>query len=251
MMIMKNHIKLFLSSSILLILIVQLLGCSTLTAEVSEENELSNSNIVINSDVVDSLNSSPSCKIVSEIYMGETESSSFVIPYPQIVIDGGGEEEKNINKTLYHMGVETYTDDWDIYEIDADYSIGLLNEQIISVIFQGIITPTDGRYPSTACFAVTIDLDTGELIKLGDVIPLENLECFFTPQYFTLVEGIDSLEAGEANYKSLFDQYKEFPSFAYDCDHLHDFYIKEDCLGIIIGVPHIDGDIVVFEATYD
>lgn len=142
----------------------------------------------------------------------------------------------HINMLIY-QDVEEHCDEiLQYYELN--YEITYLGTDYISILYQGTRMPPESAHPTDIAWGTTINMHTGEMIPVDEVIGMSELK--------------DKLEQkGEVDKfgftQNCYEQYMNFNIDAKDEKHYHDYYLKQDKIGILFGVSHSIGDYIIFE----
>lgn len=142
----------------------------------------------------------------------------------------------HINMLIY-QDVEEHCDEiLQYYELK--YEITYLGTDYISILYQGTRMPPESAHPTDIAWGTTINMRTGEMVPVDEVIGMSELK--------------DKLEQkGKVDEFGLtqncYEQYMNFKIDAKDEKHYHDYYLKQDKIGILFGVSHSIGDYIIFE----
>ena len=194
----------------------------------------------------------PEYSISTQIYEKSAEGQRIHIRYPQVEGLRHISVEEQINRLLYDTGVNIYLDYWNnsMLTVDGSFEVKYQSDTCLSILFQGEPYVQGSAHPTKVTFAVTVDMTTGNEIPLEQIIgDMDMLKDNFTPDYFCMVSGIDSIESGDT-FTQRIDSYLHSPVLYDDQEHYHDYYITENALGIIVSVPHVIGDIAIYESNF-
>lgn len=187
-------------------------------------------------------------------------AKGFSIYYPQIENLGDEELELDINNKIKECamkhtrkaspkeGVQT-----------ATYSVALENEHFISIHFETTSFVEHQLYPLIRSKTITIDLKTGKVLKLNDIIDIDDS---LKREFFNLFTNTKNYQFKENSDKSII--YEHVDEYVYnvvneynlliksDEDNEPDVcsYITEDSLVISIAVPKVIGSYALYEAKY-
>lgn len=157
-------------------------------------------------------------------------------PYFRVGMSDYAEFLSSINMLIY-QDVEEHCDEiLQYYELK--YEITYLGTDYISILYQGTRMPPESAHPTDIAWGTTINMRTGEMIPVDEVIGMSELK--------------DKLEQkGKVDEFGLtqncYEQYMNFKIDAKDEKHYHDYYLKQDKIGILFGVSHSIGDYIIFE----
>lgn len=147
------------------------------------------------------------------------------IEYPQIYNMNDESRQQEVNDSIYNL-VLSFVEEYDI-EQDISYEITKLDAKAVSIIFT---IESIGSSLSDKLFvdykAVNIDLETGELIGLNDLVDVEQVYSLFLDGKYEMIQGVN--DVAELDAQLLLDMYSEEPL------HLYDFYVTEEGVVIII-----------------
>jgi hypothetical protein len=139
-------------------------------------------------------------------------------------------------------------------ELEINYEIMLMNENMLSVLFTGTayISPAGVR-PNNYLYSVNIDLQTGELIKLADVIEINEafLELFLSDEI-----NSEFFEQKEPFFEHYFEFYSEEDLLQRlqgvdSATWTDSSYYTESSVFISLGTIHVLGSYAVFEFPHD
>lgn len=188
--------------------------------------------------------------VTSDMNEFDVAYKSINVEYPQFPQLKGYPTEIN---TLLEEDVKYHCND--IYNISCPYNlkgkVTYLDENYISVLYQGT------GYPATSAWdfawATTVDMKTCTIVGIEDVVELNGVLEKLEQIEFEQVRGIDldyyeelkpGYEESPTNWK---EKYENFSMGSYDENHYYDFYLKEDKIGILLGVEEAIGAYIIVE----
>lgn len=194
----------------------------------------------------------------SNIYNGFAKG--FSIYYPQIENLGDEELELDINNKIKECAMkEIRNSSPKDGVITTTYSVAFDNERFVSVHFEATSFEEHQLYPLISSKTITIDLGSGKVLKLNDIIDVDDS---FKHEFFNLFTNISKYSLEKNSDNSFF--YEQLDEIIYDSVNLHDklsksdqddypdvhSYITEDSLVISIAVPKAAGSYALYEAKY-
>lgn len=157
---------------------------------------------------------------------------SLTINYPQVYNMEDTEKQNRLNDILFKeaLNIRDILNDIDYIEYRIDYEIMEANEDVISILFTGHVY--DFAHANEIVDTVTIDLNTERFMDLSDYYKVDksflgkvkNNE--FKPTE-DKIRDTDEMNELVAEYVSSYS----------DEQHLHDFYIKDGTIGLVIPAP--------------
>lgn len=188
--------------------------------------------------------------VTSDMNEFDITYKSINVEYPQFPQRKGYPAEIN---TLLEEDVKYHCND--IYNISCSYNlkgqVTYLDENYISVLYQGT------SYPATSAndfaWATTVDMKTCTIVGIEDVVELNGVLEKLEQIEFEQVRGIDldyyeelkpGYEESPTNWK---EKYENLSMGSYDENHYYDFYLKEDKIGILLGVEEAIGAYIIVE----
>lgn len=179
--------------------------------------------------------------------------------YPQIVNLTDSNKQKTINETIRREALgdipNSPIDEGGWHEVD--YTIKWKSANLLSVEYVGSYFTWDTNHPNNILSTTNIDLNTGQTIKLKDVVFIdENLVDEFRRSNYTKwdpdidlrAEGVMDSIQDDLTSKQLIEHFKNSDSEKSGYDTY--CYFTKDSLGISLGVPHAYGGHVEFEMKY-
>ncbi len=129
-----------------------------------------------------------------------------------------------INKLLEEDVIEKFEGEFNSCELD--YEITYFDKDYISVLYKGWFYHSSTMHPYDMIWGVTIDMRTGKLVPIQDVIEWSVLKDKLEQKDFVQVYGTDND----------IDWYKKFEIAGIygDEKYYNEFYLKEDKIGIIL-----------------
>lgn len=175
------------------------------------------------------------------------------IDYPCVLGMEDVEKQEQINKLIFLISTGTY---YDIFvhnglKVSSNYSIIYSDESYLSIKYDGFVVVREANRPHYMCFCLNLDLKTGEVIKLEDLVDIEKLKDKFVKDNFTVVKGLDeNIPLDESGWGELFDHYLEYHVISGDELHNYDFYFTDNKIGLIISVPvDAGGSYIILESS--
>lgn len=157
---------------------------------------------------------------------------SLTINYPQIYNMEDVDKENRLNNILFKeaLNIRDIINDIDYIEYKIDYEIKEANEDVISILFTGHVY--DYAHANDIVYAVTIDLNDERFMDLSDFYKVDkSLVDKFVKKEFKLTE--DKLGDTDKTNKLVAEYISSYSSE----QHLHDFYIKDEIIGLVIPAP--------------
>ncbi len=210
------------------------------TPNVNLQQEQKNSNFNIK-------NISIETKLFEDI--DEAKNINVVISYPEVhgLIDE--EFQTKINDLFKEMAFFNYIPDVkDIPEITGfhlseRYEYFITHQNILSIQFYTNYDYSTATHPWQDMTGYNINLETGDILKLSDVIDTGiEFHNLFKRGVFTC-DRISHEDISEWGY------YDKWLKYLHD-DNIYSFYLTEDSFNLIVGVSHVEGDYWVFSAEY-
>jgi len=175
----------------------------------------------------------------------EDHGSYININYPQMSGYVENEKELIINEMLYRM-VKELSSSTDINHnyneyLDIDYSATLADANIISVCYLGMY----GYKGKATHFArtITFEVKSLKILELEDITSINAMEdSIINMKYLSSRGDLDFLFRDNNDILSLFRE-----SFVEGERYVDNFYVKENAIGIVIGIPPAGGDYLMLE----
>lgn len=190
-------------------------------------------------------------------YTKSDEILKYDITFPQISGLSDNDKQKKINSILEEEALKVlkyYENPYGSVELIIDYKVVLKKENILSIQYSGVGSVSNAAHPNNLFFTTNINLETGERIRLKDVVNIDE-------------EFADKFLNGE--FKALWPEQSEtlqhytnerIQKNFMEADSLDNIgtekqsdvfsYFTQDSLGISIGVAHAIGDHAEFEINY-
>lgn len=167
---------------------------------------------------------------------------SISIDYPQISGLSDTAVENVVNDKLKAIFVANFLNNW-VWEglsVEATYEVTLKQPQYFSALCLSEPYVAGTIHPSTFHFGVTIDLHTGNLVCIEDVITVKQFrEC--------ISEGSYEVEPSSLTEVLSFDGLKNLPQFTSivtsDNFNYNSFYLTETSICYLEGISHAYGDV--------
>ena len=241
-------IKKFVFLVSLTLIVLTLVSCSTNTS--NEKTNTGNTQTVAkNNNVSASSNNSnisndESYELAKESYSGNDKIIK--IFYPQIMDYKDAMKQGKLNELIKQEVLKDFKDlnNKDIiytaYEID--YNIKLKTDKVLSVQYNRYKNFKNSAHPDQWVLATNIDIKKGILIKLTDIINVDN-------SFVKLFKAGKFKSISQTYQKGYFDSYSD--SDLIETFKQAEFYLTKDSLGISVGVPYAMGNHVEFEAKYE
>lgn len=218
-------------------LLIALSGCGQTTVD----NDSSNSNF-LSADV-----STHEAGILQKVYSDYSHDQSTVeIAYPQI---SRGTTDAAINhevlKAIEAFAPSFYGADYEDLDLKMRYELYIYNNEMISIVFEGVGNKEGTAHPTNHFFAVTFDLATGHRVKLSDFLRLDS----------TLIEKLrEQSRLGDDREEWLADiPDKELLKILQNSNTLFQgtySFFSEEGLGISFEAPHALGDHLEYILPY-
>lgn len=189
--------------------------------------------------------------IVSDNYVLDDKAGNNIkIVYPKIIgfVDGNRQDE--INNLLKNAAfIATKQVDQNL-TLDLDYTISLTTNRLISVQYDGFYYVTTAAHPINYFHTVNIDLETGKMLLLQDMVGVDDqLADKIINQGNGVSEYLTSLEIEDIKNNYLLDSRREdWNTTIYECNS---FYLTPDHLGISFPTIHAMGDHIEYEIPYE
>lgn len=245
-------IKKIVSLIMMVLIALSVVSCSNNTI-----NEKTNSNTVqsptkqqnetgtVNSDnltLTDSNNES--YEIIKENYSGNNKIIK--IAYPQIINYKDAMKQAKLNELIKNESLKFFkeiSNDKDIVltAFELDYIVELKTNNTLSIKYTGYQNTKGAAHPNHMFLSSNIDIKQGSLIKLGDIIKIDNefVKLFKSGKFKSISAVYQKGYLEELSDEELIRTFKE-----------SQFYLKADSLGISVEVPYAMGNHVEFEAKY-
>lgn len=188
--------------------------------------------------ILDGCSNSEPIRIMEQTYTFTDNNCNIQISYPKI----DQNEYETLNDKLYTMATSGWMEADGVIKEDLNvaiaYEITSLDENILSVKFNGYRMIWDGAYPVELCFASTFDLHDQKPLELFDFISCETALQF--AQDDNLLVEYGGLKAFSSKERSLFLEsiLSEKDSYA-----MRQVYIENEKLYFIVGsLSHALGD---------
>ena len=175
------------------------------------------------------------------------------VKYPQITGLKDSALQTKINSTIKTNALrilKLYGNAERQVELKIKYEIGLKTPKILSIAYQGTSFSAEAAYPSPHFYTTNIDMETGEIIRLTDVI---NIDTAFAQKIIAGNYKALRFELNEAlmnHFKNYTD--KQLQQYLMQSDAIENIgtekpaevfsYFTADSLCISVGVPHALGD---------
>ena len=160
------------------------------------------------------------------------------IEFPQLVgMEDRLDLRNRINDLIFNRAVTYFVENNtnDGLNVVNGYEIMFQNKNYLSIKFTGELSV--GIYnPNNICFCLNIDMQTGELLKFVDIMKIEEFKGLVDKKEFKLKSTFKD-EFGSPDIlsqKEMIAQYLESPFNNGDYEHIYDFYITENMVGVII-----------------
>ncbi len=190
------------------------------------------------------------------------------IYYPQVAHMENKEVQDKINE-LIRLAAIRYTDGFDTtrknHVLENDYIITWKGKRLISIQFIGYIHVDTAAYPSSFSYTVNIDLNTGNKVRLSDLLSIGNglIELILnkgSSKYLYFTQGRELQEDLSFLEPDIINTIKDYilsgdyltQNTAVDTNDGGIYsYFTEDSLGISFDTVHAIGDHIQFELKYD
>ena len=182
-------------------------------------------------------NHSAGYSIVGEKFSLINSTMDLDIDYPAILGMEDIKKQEQINNLIFLISIGTYYDGFvhNGLNVSSNYSIIYSDENYLSIKYDGFVMVEGANRPHYICFCLNVDLRTGEMLKLEDLVDIEKLREKFTKDNFSVVKGLDeNIPVDDKGWKDLFNKYLESPFFDDDDLHNYDFYFTNNKIGLII-----------------
>ena len=160
------------------------------------------------------------------------------IEFPQLVgMEDRLDLRNRINDLIFNRAVTYFVENNinDELNVVNGYEIMFQNKNYLSIKFTGELSVSTYN-PSNICFCLNIDMQTGKLLKFAEIIKIEEFRDFVNKKDFKLKTTFKD-ETGNSNILSqneMITQYLESPFNNGDYEHIYDFYITDNMVGVII-----------------
>jgi hypothetical protein len=160
------------------------------------------------------------------------------IEFPQLVgMEDRLDLRNRINDLIFNRAVTYFVENNinDELNVVNGYEIMFQNKNYLSIKFTGELSVSTYN-PSNICFCLNIDMQTGKLLKFAEIIKIEEFRDFVNKKDFKLKSTFKD-ETGNSNILSqneMITQYLESPFNNGDYEHIYDFYITDNMVGVII-----------------
>jgi len=178
---------------------------------------------------------------------GDTVSIGKNIEYPYLRLEMSENYEilSRIN-ALIEQDAENHCDGESNY-YGLEYGITYLSDDYVSILYQGTMMHVGSAHPNDIAWGTTIDMRTGEMVSIEEIIALPELEKKLEQTGLDTVRGYDADTYREEMERNLYDEYLNYKLEADDENHYHDYYLKQDKIGVLFGVSHAIGNYMIVE----
>lgn len=174
------------------------------------------------------------------------------IYYPSISDMKDKELEKKINGIISQIATSSDGFGDADFQLEIDYEVTYTTEDVLSIVFYETqyIRSTDRMF--NRCYAITINMQTGETIHIYDYLTKKALQEKFLNKSFALKKGVNDVEDLTREwllcaYLQGTDNPEIISIYEDEVEHINDFYLREGVVGIIVPVPDIGGGYALFE----
>ena len=154
---------------------------------------------------------------------------SLTINYPQLYNMENIDKENRLNDMLFKeaLDIRDIINDREYIEYSIDYEIMEANEEVISILFTGFVHSP--QKVNNIVYTVTIDLDNERFMDLSEFY---NIDKSFIDRFEN-----KEFKSTEGDVSEMNELVSEYVASYSDKKHIHDFYIKDEILGLVIPAP--------------
>ncbi len=165
---------------------------------------------------------------------------SLEITYPQLYNMEDIDKEEHINDILFKeaLNIRDIFNNRNYIEYNINYIIMEATDKVLSILFTGFIESP--QKANNIAYSVTIDLSDERLMDLS--------EYFIINESFVEKHLHKDFKVVENNFENLNENNPFVEEYVKNYDqetHKHDFYIKDETLGLIISAPQAMGYILL------
>jgi len=189
-----------------------------------------------------------------EIITDQYTEKGVEVKFPQLSNMTDETKEQRLNKLIKDEALRIiayYDQNFTNRVIEVEYKVTYQSEDVLSVQYFGYFSAEDVAHPTNIFYTSNIDLQKEKVLVLKDLIEVNQdlVTLFRNGQYVPLDSGLN-LE-NEGLYNIMMERFtdEELLTYFQNADHLDESnisnvysYLKEDTLGISIGIPHALGD---------
>ncbi len=179
------------------------------------------------------------------------------IKYPQIHDLADEQFQKEVNQMISEFVLQKAGELSFKTEYSLEYQVTEQTNEMISILWKGIMNSPEAMYPNGILYTLTLDLNENKILSLRDLEDLDEvtdslIECADLPMYDMNGERISKdwqseIEAylSEYKHKKLLEELKQFDlSVDKEYEPAGYSYFENGKLHICISVPHALGDYI-------
>ena len=182
--------------------------------------------------------------------------NGITIKYPYIKGLNNKKKQDNINELLKNeamISFNSYVDDSSDFDLNIDYDITWMSNNLLSVKYEGFVYGKTAAYPTSLLYTVNIDMNHGRKIALAGYINIsksfiEKILNYRVPEESITNYALEYLQK-HISYGSSLNDFRKA-----DCDYDNQPYIfsyfSKDSLGISMQVLHQFGDYIDIKIKY-
>lgn len=248
---------------ICLLLMLSITGCSsnqsnTTSAVTSINNDNTLSGMVTNkpsgssnSENTSSTNEATSIKgVISDYNVVKTSfnknSNDIKIFFPQINGLSDNVKQKKINELIRNAALVDTQDDINLYRsFELDYTIMWTSDNLLSILLSGYYDEKQAPHPNRICSTVNIDMKTGNLIKLADIV---NVNSDFIQTFINKSQFVDA--SATLDFTAIKKDYFNADNLKTYFDNDEAYYFTSKGLVFHVSTEHAIGDYALFSLNF-
>jgi len=167
----------------------------------------------------------------------ELTKTDITIEYP-FFTDAKGTSITQLNESVYEKSVTTkmeeYYNNTGLY-YKGNYSIKLLEEKYISILFESESYLNGAAYPVDDAFGITYNVQKNEIVDLSEIAEKSSLDIIIEKKNFKVIKAVNDFLTDP-----VFESYM-------NAESTEGYYITKDSIGLIFRLPHVAGDYAIVE----
>jgi len=183
-------------------------------------------------------------------YVDDDTSTYIHIDYLHIAGHPDKEIERSLNQMLSDMaGITDPPMTEEGLSLDVQYSYEILAERYLSVGYSVLYDQIAAAHPWRSLDCLTVDLQTGQVIELADVMALDErlMQKLVNREFDQSIDGGSAIVGLEEGALDIYSG----EGFYYEICRNGIFYLNSTSIGFVVGVSHADGDYWVLSFPYD
>lgn len=195
---------------------------------------------------------------ITKLYYSKSDDKlRCTIKYPEISGLNDIDNQKKINTTLKDEALKVlnyYEDSYGSVELNIDYKIVYMNQNILSIQYSGLGSVSNAAHPNNLFFTTNIDIKTGERLRLKDIVNIDQdfANKFLNGEFKALwpEQSVALKHYTNDEIRKYFLEADSLDSIGTDQQSDVFSYFTDDSLGISISVGHAIGDHAEFKISY-